>query len=330
VAKGTSQAETAGTDDGLNVTVKRTYQVDGGRAVSVDLGNDLWIETVEIGSLKEQDVNAHVMVPDMLARLTENIRQRGGMESLAYCAQPGGSGQVEIVSGHHRIRAARAAGMAKIPVIVDKSNLTRSQIVAKQLAHNALVGVDDAGLIKQLLTQITSVDDLLATGLQQNMLPTPDKFKVTLFTPHADYKWKTMAFVFLSHQVDQIEALVKSLKSQTDVICLACQDQFEPFINAVATFARKRNVISAPTAISLLTETALAEVAKLEAQEAGETPPPADWVPLTTLIGATHVPPDAAAVIQAAVDRMRSAGDTTEQAPWLCVERWAADYLAGQ
>lgn len=268
MADGQTTADRSGS--GGEVAGRVSYDVAALKDVKVDLGNDLWIETVEIGALKEQDVNAHVMPPSMLARLTENIRIRGGLESLPYCAQPNGQGPIEVVSGHHRIRAARAAGAAKVVVIVDRGPLTRSQIVAKQLAHNALVGSDDPDLVKQLVAQITSVDDLLASGLKEDFLPTPDKFKVTLFTPHADYQWRTCTFVFLTHQVEQIDKLVQKLKGPTEVVCLACQDQFEPFMTAVAAFARKRNIISAATAIAVLTNLALEEVAKAEAAEQAE------------------------------------------------------------
>jgi hypothetical protein len=168
----------------------------GAIGLKYHIGDDLWIEEVNIADLKEQEVNANVMKPATMQRLTENILKRKHLESVPYCAQPNGEGPIEIVSGHHRVRAARSAGFTRIVALVDRSPLTRSQIVAKQLAHNALAGSDDPDILKRLIGKMTTVDDLLESGLDEKFLPTPENYKVTLFTPHADYKWKTCNFIF--------------------------------------------------------------------------------------------------------------------------------------
>ncbi|HET9564798.1 MAG TPA: ParB N-terminal domain-containing protein, partial [Mycobacterium sp.] len=277
------------------------------------------------------------MAPAMFERLVENIRRTGRLESTPYCAQVKGLGAVEVVSGHHRIRAARKAGLTHVDVLVDTSDLTRSQIVAKQLAHNALVGHDDNDLIRQLVGRLTSVDDLLESGLGEDFVPTPEKFKVTLFTPHADYKWKTATFTFLDHQLASFEALAKSLKSEARTVCVGCQDQFEPFIKAVAAFGRERNIVSAATAIAVLTELATAEAAELKAQREaaeedagpGKSPTIKTGPLLSQLFGTARVPPDVAGVIREALDKMTANQDVPAGTKWQALERWAADYLAG-
>ena len=46
-------------------------------------------------------------------------------------------GYYEIISGHHRVRAGRAAGLEWFYVLVDgDEELSRSKIVSKQLSHN--------------------------------------------------------------------------------------------------------------------------------------------------------------------------------------------------
>ena len=75
------------------------------------IGDDLVIRIVKISELREQDVNAQQMSSRDFDRLTENIRIRGQVESLPYCHQPNGEGTIEIISGHHRVRAARKAGV---------------------------------------------------------------------------------------------------------------------------------------------------------------------------------------------------------------------------
>lgn len=71
----------------------------------LELGNGLEIWKVNIEDLKEQDVNARYMKAEMFERLTENIKGDGRLESLPFCALTDKG--IEIVSGHHRIRAVR-------------------------------------------------------------------------------------------------------------------------------------------------------------------------------------------------------------------------------
>src|SRR3990167_3081838 len=104
------------------------------------LGNGMEVWRVGVDDLQEQDKNARTMSPQAFQRLVANIKNGDRLESLPFCVlRP--NGDIEIVSGHHRTRAARAAGLNEVPVLIDTTTtLTRSQIVAKQLAHNSISG----------------------------------------------------------------------------------------------------------------------------------------------------------------------------------------------
>ncbi len=122
-------------------------------AAAVELGGGLELRFVHVDVLLEQDVNARTMTPDMFQRLQETVGRDQRLESLPFCAETAKG--VEIVSGHHRVRAARAAQVSTIPVIVDVTGLTPSQIKAKQLAHNAIAGYDDPDALARLLRRRT-------------------------------------------------------------------------------------------------------------------------------------------------------------------------------
>ena len=77
-----------------------------------DMGTGLIIAKVQIDKLREQDINARIMKKEMQDQLTANIKNRGQLESLPLLAEK--DGVLEIVSGHHRIKSARAAGMKEI------------------------------------------------------------------------------------------------------------------------------------------------------------------------------------------------------------------------
>ena len=117
-----------------------------------DMGTGLWICKVPLDKVKEQDINARIMKKEMQDQLTANIKNRGQLESLPLLVLK--DGVLEIISGHHRIKSARAAGLKTIIAIVDKSGLSRSKIAAKQLAHNAISGIDDQSTLREIVKML--------------------------------------------------------------------------------------------------------------------------------------------------------------------------------
>lgn len=77
-----------------------------------DMGTELYIAKVQLAELKEQDINARIMKNEMQDQLTANIKNRGQLESLPLIALMGE--KLEIISGHHRVKSAREAGLKEI------------------------------------------------------------------------------------------------------------------------------------------------------------------------------------------------------------------------
>lgn len=126
-----------------------------------DMGAGLIIAKVPAECIREQDINARIMKNEMQRQLTDNIRKRGQLESLPLCALTQDGNRIEIISGHHRIRSGKDAGIKEFWVILDVSGLSRSKIVAKQIAHNAISGFDDQSTLKELAKMLEDVDDMI-------------------------------------------------------------------------------------------------------------------------------------------------------------------------
>ncbi|MER6367397.1 ParB N-terminal domain-containing protein [Streptomyces mirabilis] len=235
----------------------------------MQIGEDLFIRWVDVTSLREQDVNAQVMQPRHMERLTGNIRKRGMVESIPYCHQPGGTGPIEVISGHHRSRAARAAGLQRIPAIVDTRTMRRSEVIAKQIAHNELHGAPDKDVLAQLVAMIDNVDDLIATGLDETQLPTVEPDDTKLAIPHGEFDWRAATLMFLPHQMADFKEAVTAIANGTDLVGVASVEQFEEFASAVYAFGRCKEVRNFTTMIALLIDIARREV-ELAAQEAAE------------------------------------------------------------
>ena len=128
--------------------------------VVADMGHGLVIAKVKLADIREQDINARIMKNETQKQLTDNIKKRGQLESLPFCALI--DEKIEVISGHHRIRSAKDSGvMQEIFVILDISGLRRSQVAAKQLAHNAINGYDDQSTLREIAKMIDDVDDMM-------------------------------------------------------------------------------------------------------------------------------------------------------------------------
>jgi len=193
----------------------------------LDLGSGLELWRVHIDELREQDRNAQTMDPETFNRLAENIARDRRLEALPFCAArvAGGKPRVEIVSGHHRVRAARKANLLQIHVLVDVTDLARSAVVSKQLAHNAIVGKSDEQVLAELFAEMDDLQDMIASHV--------DPFKLGIFEPleappiepiALDLESKTIAFAFLPSQLDDFDEVCKALPPCDELRIVPAED----------------------------------------------------------------------------------------------------------
>ncbi len=294
----------------------RGIQEVEGVEVIADLGTSLYVCWVDIGKLKEQDKNAQMMNPVMFEQLTANIKKRGMVESLPLCAFK--DGVIEIVSGHHRTRASREAGLKRIPVLLDASNLSRSSIAAKQLAHNALNGFSDRDMVKEIAKLITDVDDMLEAYLSKAEIEVKEVDIGAMLYPSMDIDWREVSLLFLPEQFERFKDLVQSV-GKKQAIFLAEQAKFKPFIDALTAYQKYQDIYSAGMAIDLLTRIATGEL-----QEAGYTE---EWQSIQQCVGGGSLPKADAEIIKKAVKQMKKSGEIPDKKPWMAVVKLCAQYL---
>lgn len=293
-----------------------------GVEILADLGTGLFVALVPVNEFREQDINARIMDDAKFKRLVANIEKRGTLESLPYCTLTDRG--IEIVSGHHRIKASRAAGIEKVPTLVDLSNLSRSQIAAKQIAHNALAGVDDEHTLKEIAKLITDVDDMLESALDKDFFKEQVAQIEKLSTMAVDINWKTVEFLFLNHQIADLNKLVDKV-APADTVGVASMEQFKSFVDALEKVKKFNNVKAVGTAINLMVKSALESI--------GETPEgeeKMDCVTIGSIIGQSAIPKESAATIKKAFDDLIGKGIIEKKQEWRALEMWAAEYLAGK
>ena len=289
----------------------------------LELGHGLIVAKVPFTSLREQDINARIMKNEMQKQLTDNIRKRGQLESMPFCALI--DGKIEIISGHHRIRSAKDAGViSEIYVLLDITGLTRSQVAAKQLAHNAISGFDDQSTLKEIVKLIDDVDDMLESYIGKDILGEPLAELEKLLSPTVEYDWKNIVFTFLPHQVKDLDKLIEALRTQQpDFIGVCDIGQHKDFIDTLAKYQEFANVKNTGAAIHAMikgTEQLFEDLQFDDKQE---------WVQITSVLGSSAIPKEAADIIAMAIKKMIESGDITAKSKWKAIELWAADYLGG-
>lgn len=279
--------------------------------IELDEGIELW--KVPLETLREQDLNARSMPTEMFARLQETIGRDNRMESLPFCAVT--EKGVEIVSGHHRIRAAHAAGLKDVYVLVDVTGLTPSQIKAKQLAHNAIEGTDDASILTQILSQIEDIESKREAFIDPADL---DGLKaVSLTEIKVDFDLRAVYLAFLSLDFKRWTELLEKLQPQTEQVAVADATLQDGFKGAMKVIGKSYNIKAITAVICRFMD--LATDLKGEADE--------DWVYLSDIFGPS-VPKAVAKVLYDAIEKMKENGDLSDKNKWQLLEYLSADYLA--
>jgi len=111
---------------------------------------------LSIYDIRESEINPQVMGANDFKRLVKSLKKDKTLTSAPLVMEIG-KGKYVCISGHHRIRAAKAANIFEIGCIVipetDKSTRLRLQ-----LTHNDIHGDPDPVIIRQLQAEITEED----------------------------------------------------------------------------------------------------------------------------------------------------------------------------
>ena len=234
-------------------------------------------------------------------------------------------GKLEIISGHHRVKSARAAEMKEIIAIVDVSGLSRSKIAAKQLAHNAISGFDDDSTLREIVKMIDDVDDMIESFVGKEIMEEPLEQYDKMLSPAVQFDFKNVTFTFLPHQVKDMDALVKDLESKApDIVGVASYEQCKGFVETLSKYQKFTDIRNVGAAIHSMIENAAQKMDDCGFTEEGE------WTYLAKLFGSNAVPGDSASVIQQAIKKAEKEGTITSKNRWQLIEYLCADYLSGR
>jgi hypothetical protein len=199
------------------------------------------------GDLKPAPKNARFMRRETFARLTENIRQDGNLSSLPFCWWDGA--QYWILSGHHRVDAARAAGIEHVLFLYTDRGLTSSERAAIQLSHNALVGEDNLATLRELYEAIDSFDGKRYSGVDDITLRRFVEVSPSTFQD-AGLEFEEVVLLFMPHEIERVDEVVAKLREYSGMAVYAADmADWERFWETLLRFKEVRNIQNSATAI---------------------------------------------------------------------------------
>lgn len=289
--------------------------------VIYDMGTGLVIAKVQIDKVKEQNINARIMKKEMQDQLTANIKNRGQLESLPLLVQNGET--IEIISGHHRIKSARAAGLKEIIAIIDVSGLSRSKIASKQLAHNAISGFDDPSTLKEICKMLDDVDDMLESFIGKEIIEEPLEQYEKLVSPAIHFDFKNITFSFLPHQIKSMDQLISSLEQQApEIIGVAPYEECKGFVETLSRYQKFSDIRNIGAAIHSMIQQVNEKMDDCGFDENE------DWTYLTKLFGSNAIPAEAAETISKAIKKAENEGSVTSKDRWRLIVDWAEEFIS--
>ena len=154
------------------------------------------------------------MDPESIASLSASIKSQGLMSPLI--VRSVGEGQWEIIAGERRFRAAKLAGLTKVPVIIrevpDKKALSLSLI--ENIQREGLNPIEEANGMIRLMREFDMTQDQVAEVLGKSRPAVANTLRLLKLTPEVQN-------LLMSEKIDMGHARALLSLKEADQIALA-------------------------------------------------------------------------------------------------------------
>lgn len=206
-------------------------------------------------------INAHFMNKRMYDQLVANIQKDGNLGSLPFCwherqvdPETGEEGTViNILSGHHRVQAAADAGVETVLYLYTDADLTAAERTAIQLAHNAINGEDDLGILRMQWQSLDDIQTKLYSGLDDEFFKSFDPVVLGAFN-EKDITFKTIELLFLPNEIERIKSVLTKATGSARLRLVALDEQYDDFADALMRFKEAAQIFNSSTAFMVMIE----------------------------------------------------------------------------
>ncbi len=187
--------------------------------------------------------NARFMSKETIERLSENIQHDGFLSQLPFGVKQE-NGKFLIVSGNHRIKAAIRAKQKRVLILYGlETDFDKNRRLAVQLSHNAIVGEDDKGILRELYVDIDDLFSKEYTGVLEEFmlnyepvkLPELSELDIPLHEIHFTFSHADHEYV--QKVLDRLE--IQNCKPDRNAVVIGDMDRF---VDVVTLVKKRKNV----------------------------------------------------------------------------------------
>ncbi|MBH8599084.1 MULTISPECIES: ParB/RepB/Spo0J family partition protein [unclassified Thermoactinomyces] len=310
------------------MVAEKAWQID---QINERMTGPYKLKIISIDECELLEKNARYMKNETFQNLVNNIKRDGGLSSVPFCYLTE-EGKYRVLSGNHRVQAAKAAGFTEILIMYTDKPMTKDEQIAVQLAHNSLVGEDDPVILQELYNEIEDLTLKYYSGLDDKVLQQLEKVQVSGLT-EAQLDYLSLSFVFLPEEAERLVEVFERVKNElaSDAI-LARHAEYSRLLDAVAKTQGAYNIHNGATALMLILDVFERHQADLKAgwldEDGGVIHK--SFVPISSILGTDMIPAPVAVILHQAVEKMMSTGEITNKNKWQVLEYLSADYLSGE
>lgn len=185
------------------------------------MSNRWKVKLVALSEIELLKKNAHFMNKAEFDQLTQNIAKHKELTSVPTCVKQK-NGKYLVISGNHRVKAARAAGLNQIHILYCHENeISNDEQLAIQLSHNSIKGSDDLIILKELVESINSMEYKEFAFINEEDFEELDRIRYEMLNPMNATVMYTFAFFESSAEA------FESLKREINLLPSSAQPNVE-------------------------------------------------------------------------------------------------------
>ena len=230
------------------------------------------IAMVPIDQCDLMEKNARFMRAEQYQRLVSNVKRDGCLTSVPFAVKNGD--RFLILSGNHRVQAAKDAKLSEILVLYSARDLSPAQQRAIQLSHNAIAGQDDLAILRELYDEINDVVLKEYSGLDDVTL---GKMEPPSLDPLSEkgLEYRIVSIAFLPDEAERAEALFAKVLEQAlgDRTWINRRADYDRMLDLLTVAKEQAGVKNTATAFGLLLDLAERHLDELpKPQKAAKAP----------------------------------------------------------
>lgn len=266
------------------------------------------LELVNPNDVKLLKKNARFMDKKCFQNLVDNISKDGGVSSTPFCCE-NEDGSYTVLSGNHRIMAARDAGIQEVLIMVSRKRLSKNEKIAIELSHNALVGKDDMATLKEIWEEIDDIGAKYYAGLDDKTLDEMKKIGLSAIAEVA-LEYRNISFMFLPSEAERLKSTLEDIAKSASAaeMLLARQEDFDRMINANTKIQQAYNIRNGAVSVMKLLDIFYRHQEDLAEGWERDEAKRVQWIPISSILGEDCLPIEEAKVFNRTVQLMMDSG----------------------